>query len=95
MGMSSDLSLDTRIFKGQKQHQPQKQQQNQEATKTPGEDAAGRCRACLTAFSSGSLRSPDSSAKPSGTRASRSTNRLCWRTSASQNLGPSALGNAH
>jgi hypothetical protein len=25
--------------------------------KTPGEDAAGRCRACLTAFSSGSLRS--------------------------------------
>jgi hypothetical protein len=50
MGMSSDLSLDTRIFKGQKQHQPQKQQQNQEATKTPGEDAAGRCRAGQSAF---------------------------------------------
>jgi hypothetical protein len=43
MGMSSDPSLDTRIFKGQKQHQPQKQQQNQEAAKTPGEDLEHGC----------------------------------------------------
>jgi hypothetical protein len=43
MGMSCDLSLDTHIFKGPKQHQPQKQQQNQEAAKTPGEDLEHGC----------------------------------------------------
>jgi hypothetical protein len=42
-GMSSDLSQDIRIFTRQEQHQPQKQQQNQEAAKTPGEDLGHGC----------------------------------------------------
>jgi hypothetical protein len=43
MGISSDSSLGIRILKGPKQHQPQKQQQNQEAAKTPGEDLGHGC----------------------------------------------------
>jgi hypothetical protein len=43
MGISRDSSLDILIFKGQEQHQPQKQQQNQEAAKTPDEDLGHGC----------------------------------------------------
>jgi hypothetical protein len=43
MGMSSDSSQDIRIFKRQEQHQLQKQQQNQEVAKTPGEDLGHGC----------------------------------------------------
>jgi hypothetical protein len=43
MGMPCDSSRGIRIFTGQEQHQPQKQQQNQEAAKTPGEDLGHGC----------------------------------------------------
>ena len=65
--------------------------------RTPSEDAAGRCRACLTAFFVRFAPLPSSRPKPSGTRFAQ-PNLLCWRTSGSnkpKQTGPSALGSAH
>ncbi|HEV2989612.1 MAG TPA: hypothetical protein VG759_14310 [Candidatus Angelobacter sp.] len=112
--MASNPLLAIRIFKGQKQHQPQKQQQRQGPRRCRGGHlgmAAGArqrlpktmprrpsrpCAAAraLTAFFVRFAPLPASSAKPSGTRASRDEPAVLTHTRFLKTFGPSALGNA-